>query len=400
MDILTTAAESYMNTFKGFIAQFTEWGQWLFLSLVTINIVWICLWYAFDKNSISEGMPDFIRKFFVITLFYTIMMNPEWLMQILKTTQFMGNTLTGLPIDPSSLISAGIGLGNKIMAPIGQSSLLTAGFSLIILSLVYIFILFVFISIALDLAVTLIVTTALISAASFFLGFAALGSTSQIARQTLDVILGNCVKLLAMYLVVAAGSKTMADIALTIPANVIDLVIGGLDPYAWIIATAALFWLTSKIIPSQFARIITGGIQEIRGLNAVALSIAALKLVSSHSPSSQVSKAASSIATVLGSGDHSAAYFQQKPGDNVNGAMGLSNKAMASTNNSNPSTNSNVSDHFKQIASKLADGADSQQSKSGLPEKANNSLNNTVNDINAKPSTKPNSTPTGPSRSK
>jgi type IV secretory pathway TrbL component len=77
MDILTTAAQSYMTTFSGYVNQFLQWGQWLFFSLLVINIVWMALWCAFDRHSFSESMPSFIKKFFVITVFYTIMMHPS-----------------------------------------------------------------------------------------------------------------------------------------------------------------------------------------------------------------------------------------------------------------------------------------------------------------------------------
>lgn len=277
MNILTQASNTYMNAFYGYISQFMAWGEWLFYGLVVIHIVWLCLWHAFDRHSFSESTPDFIKKFFVITFFYTLMIHPEWLISVLQTAQWMGGTLTQTPIDPSSLLSAGIALANKIIQPVQQSSLLTIGFSLIILSIVYVIILFVFISIALDLALTLIMTTALISVASFFLSFAALGATTQIARQTLDIILSNCVKLLGIYLVVAAGSQTLNTIAAAIPINADQLKAGGLDPYAWIVAASILFWLIAKNLPHQLSRIVAGALHETHGTDAAALALASLK---------------------------------------------------------------------------------------------------------------------------
>ncbi len=269
MDILTTAAQSYMNTFSGYVGQFLTWGQWLFFSLLTINIVWICLWHAFDRHSIVETMPKFIKQFFLISLFYTFMLHPSWLALVMQTVQSMGNNLTHMPIDPSSLISEGIGLANKIILPVVNSSFLTHGFGLIIATIVYIIIMFVFISIALDLALTLIITTALISVASFFLGFAALGATTQIARQALDVILANCIKILGIYLVVASGTQTISSVVALIPDKIISF-----DPYCWIVAVVLLFWLIAKNLPVQLAKIVTGVIQESHGTDAAALAMA------------------------------------------------------------------------------------------------------------------------------
>jgi P-type conjugative transfer protein TrbL len=371
MDILTKASESYMSTFHGFVTQFMQWGQWIFLSLVTVNIVWMCLWHAFDRHSFSESMPAFIKNFFVISFFYTIMMNPSWLLELLKTAQFMGSTLTHTPIDPSSLISAGIALGNKIITPIEQSSLLTAGFSLIVLSIVYLIILFVFISIALDLAVTLIITTALISVASFFLGFAALGATSQIARQTLDVILGNCIKLLAIYLVVAAGSQTMSMIANFIPTTTDQLKQSGFDLYAWIVAASVLFWLIAKNLPNQLARIVTGAIQEARGVDAAALAVAAVSYAQSVLPAVGIAaNAVKGAAKIAGStGYNAAAHFNSGVAGTGSIVAGLGASVGGSMSQLGEAVAGNVSDHFKNIASKLAGGPGSQQSIRSVSER-------------------------------
>jgi type IV secretory pathway TrbL component len=130
----------------------------------------------------------------------------------------------------------------------------------------------VFISIALELALTMIVTTALISAATFFLGFGALDATSSFARQTLDLILGNCVKLLGIYLVVAAGSQTITAAVSSIPASIIAF-----DPYAWIVAVVLLFWMVAKHLPPQMARIVSGSVLDSPHTNAAAMALATIR---------------------------------------------------------------------------------------------------------------------------
>lgn len=353
MDILTTAAQSYMTTFSGYVNQFLQWGQWLFFSLLVINLVWMTLWHAFDRHSFSESMPSFIKKFFVIALFYTIMMNPSWLGEILQTVQFMGSTLTHSPIDPSSVISEGIGIGNQIIIPIEKSSILTLGFGLIIISIVYIIVLFVFISIALDLALTLIITSALIAIATFFLGFAALGATTQIARQTLDVILANCVKLLGIYLVVAAGSQTMIAVTSSIP-NVITT----FDPYAWIVAVALLFWLIAKNLPNQLAKIVSGAFQETHGTDAAALAMSAVNYAQTAMPAVKLaSGAAQGIAKIAGSAAYNAtSHFSKATSGGSDLVTGLGAAVGGSMAHLGKAIGSNLSDHFKDIGNKLAGG--------------------------------------------
>jgi len=355
MDILTTASNSYMTTLQGYTHQFSEWGLWLFFSLLTINIVWTTLWYAFDRHSFAESMPSFIKNFFGVGVFYTIMMNPAWLCNLLKTVQFMGKTLTHLPIDPSSIISAGIGLGNQIIYPVVTSSLLTMGFGALIVGIVYVIVLGVFISIALDLALTLITTTALIAIATFFLGFAALGVTSQIARQTLDVILGNCVKLLGIYLVVAAGSQTMVKIGESIPSKIVSF-----DPYAWIVAAALLFWLIAKNLPNQLAKIISGAIQESRGTDAAALGMAAINAAKMSVPALKI---AGSV------GFNAAHQFMNAAATTKSPTLGVAAAIGGSMAHLGKAVMGSAVDHMKHAGSKFVGGAGVGDKVKSIPER-------------------------------
>ncbi len=270
--LLTSAAQTYIKIFSSYLNQLLIWGQWLFGALLVINMGWLWFWYATDKDNVVEGLSDFLKKFFMILLFYTIMVNHHWLLNLLTTTQVMGQKLTGIPIDPSSVIANGIMIANKILIPLQNSSLLTSGFGLLLGFIVYLFIVLAFISIALDLALTLIMATALISLSTFFLGFAALGATSQIARQSLMTLLGLCIKLLGIYLVVGAGSKTIATVAAAIPIKILAY-----DAYIWVIASVALFWLLARNLPGQIARIVTDGMQDNLGTNVPAFATGVLK---------------------------------------------------------------------------------------------------------------------------
>lgn len=360
MDIVTTAANSYIHIFSGYVNQFLQWGKWLFFSLLVINLVWLALWYAFDRHAIAETLPSFLKRFFVISFFYTVMIHPAWMGSLLHTAQSMGQSLVHAPIDPSSIIAQGIGLGNKLMIPITKSSLLTMGFGILIIAVVYIVVLFVFISIALDLALTLIMTTALIAMATFFLSFAALGATSQIARQTLDVILANCVKLLGIYCVVAAGSQTISAVALSVPTEIKTL-----DPYAWIVAVALLFWLLAKNLPNQLAKIVSGAILDTQGADATALLMATNQL--SHIAMS-VTQAASTLAQGAAKLTGSTAYnaLQQVKKAAMETVSGHPVKALGTAlggpaKHFSQAVYGNVSDHVKHVASQLAGGPGLQQ---------------------------------------
>lgn len=257
--MLTEIAQNYIVIFSSYMNQFLKWGKWLFFSLLLIQIVWLTLWYAFDYHSFTESMIAFVKRIFIITLFYTIMINPSWLADVVKTALFMGNSLTGMVLDPSSLIMMGITIGNKIIIPIQQSNLMNMGFGVIFISTVYLVVVFSFISIAIDMAVLLIAATALISFATLFIGFVALGATAHIARQSCDIILENCIKLLGIYLVIGPASTTLQAILVHIPTT-----IKSFDPYVWIMATTLLFLSLTKYLPRQLSKVVRNAITDMR----------------------------------------------------------------------------------------------------------------------------------------
>ncbi|MBS0357959.1 MAG: type IV secretion system protein [Proteobacteria bacterium] len=376
MQILTTAAQSYLEVFASYQHQFLVWGQGIFFSLLTINVVWMCLWYAFDKNSLKEAMPNFIRDFFVITFFYSVMVNHHWLLDLLKTAEFMGGAITKLPIDPSSLISEGISIANSIIYPLLKSSLWTFGVSKLILFFVYLIVLFVFISVALELALTMILTTALISVASFFIGFGASSVTASIARKTLDLILGNCVKLLGIYLVAAVGSQTLKGLVGSIPTSIETLKDVGFDPYVWIVSGVVLFWLVAKNLPGQLAQIVSNGIQETRhtGMGAFALSLAQQKIsqIMSGSQKGQSTDRGGLTRALMSTAKNAAQHFSQGRKSSGSSVAGLGKAVVGSMSDLGHSVKGSISDRFKNLSSQLSGGVDKGQTISSVARRMHN----------------------------
>jgi len=248
---LTATMQSYLTAFQNDATQFTQWGQWIFCSLLTINIVWFWLWLAFQKGEFDENLAVFLRKFFITLIFYTLMMQHQWLLSMLESVQSMGQTLTHSPTDPSSIVSDGIALANMVLAPVKSFNIFKITFGAIIILVVYLVIIFVFISIALRLTLTIIETTALITLSSFFLSFAALSATSKIANNMLEAILANCVKLLGIYLVVGTGIHVIVGLANQLPLEETSF-----DDYWWLLSAVLLFWMLSKELPDQLTRIV------------------------------------------------------------------------------------------------------------------------------------------------
>ncbi len=368
MDILTTSTTAYMNVFVGYLSQFTTWGKWIFFSLLTMNLVWMFVWYAFDKESLLAGLSSFIKKFVVICIFFTIMVNPEWMVLVLKSVQSMGSQLTHAPIDPSSILSEGLGIGNKMLIPLQKSSLWQLSAVSVLILLAYVIVLFCFINVALELAVTLIVTMALISIATFFLGFAGLGATSQVARNTLDVILANCMKILGIYLVVASSNQAVSSIISLMPSTVSNP-----DPYVMIVTIAVLFLLIAKVLPNQLASIFSGVFRESKGVDAASMAMTAMSIGSQVMPAMKLAgSAVQTIGQIAGStGYNAAGHFKASMAEGAGLAASMGAAVAGSMGHLGKASGSLVADHFKNVSSKMTGGEGVVGGVKGVSERMN-----------------------------
>jgi type IV secretory pathway TrbL component len=200
----------------------------------------------------------------------------------------------------------------------------------------------------LDLAITLIVTTALITLASFFLGFAALQATAPIAKQTLDVILSHCVKLLGIYLVVASSSQTLTVITNTLPTHVESF-----DSAVCLLAVVGLFWGLAKSLPSQLARIVTGTFQETQGLNTAAIAFTAARYSQLAKPAVKATaQLTQGMVTLAGSTlAQAGTSFTQSAHETGNLAKGIGAGVIEGMAHVGKAVTRNLAEHFKHLAS-------------------------------------------------
>lgn len=251
-DLITQLINQYTEAFAGDYNQFLNWGNWLFYNFATIAIVWLCLWRAFDQSALTETMAGFLKEFFLIAFFYTVMIHAaSWLSSIVDTAQAMGQQLTHQTIDPGSIIQQGLTIANQVLAPIKNSAGANLTIEATIIIVTYLLVLTGFIAVALNLAITLLITTFMISFAGFCLAFGSFSVTRGIARRCLDTLMSYSFKLLALYLVVNAGSGIFTELAAYLPK---DQVIS-FDVYGWTIAATLLFWLTAHYIPNQVKKL-------------------------------------------------------------------------------------------------------------------------------------------------
>lgn len=247
-DLITATINNYTQIFSGYASQFLHWGKWLFNGFGIIAIVWICLWQAFDKKSLTEAMTSFLKEFFTIAFFYTVMINAiPWLSSIVTTTQSMSLQLTHHLVDPASIILQGLTIANKILAPIKNSGLINLSIGSLLVTSAYVITLTAFIAVAINLAITYLITTFFISISALTLAFGTFSFSRTIARRTIDVVISHSFKLLALYLVIDAGSIVFSQISALFSTDKLD----SFDIYAWSVAASLLFWQAAKKIPQQ-----------------------------------------------------------------------------------------------------------------------------------------------------
>lgn len=271
--VLSKITDSYTDVFSGYVDKFTHYGKEIFVVLLVINITWLALWYAFDKDSLAAGMSGFLKKFTVAIIFYCIMINPQYMSSLIDTSTQMGLGVTGQKsLDPSSIIDIGMNVGLAALGSIkGLSFIFNASGILIALGVFFI-VIFCFMSVALQVAVTLVIATALAMFSCFTLGFSALDATAGMARKSIDALICACFKLLGYYVVIGA-SLPVFESWKTLPKDFFH----DTRQAAFLCSAALMFWLLSKSLPAVFERVGGGLVGETAGVDFAALAISAAK---------------------------------------------------------------------------------------------------------------------------
>ena len=354
--IITTSVNLYNEVFIGFYSKIVQWGQWLFAAIFGLSMSWSCLLYAMDRKSFDDSMADFLKELATVSLFFILMTNAVSLFgDVIITATQMGESLTGIMVDPSSILGNGIALGNLIIAPVKESSFIFGGLGLVLVSIAYIAVIAVFIRVSIDLAVTIIYTHYLIAMSGLLLAFSASPMTRVIARKTIDSILANAVKLLSVYSVVAAGNFIFGKVAGFLPKD--DIV--SFDIYIVSITCAGMFYLLATFIPSKIAAIISDSIQEIRGADAVGAAITAMKIANqaTNVAAPVIANTLGNAAKISGSVANNAAAHAGttlSQGGSVGGAMSAA--AAGASKDFASALGGSISDKFKHLADKLSGG--------------------------------------------
>lgn len=355
IDVFTTAVNTCNGAIKSLSSQFLGYGQSIFWPLFTISLVLMGLKYMMSKD-ITESLPEWIRNVVGIMFFYTLMVNVSWLGSILNSVNVIGKTLAG-GIDPSALIDTGLSLGNAMIKPLADGSILDLGFGSLVILACYIVVNVTIFTIALSVSVTLIITQFLITISPIFLAFGAFEVTKQFAKNGIDRIAGNSGKLLGFYLVIFLSNNVLTGLAAQIPQDANPT---AFDPYLLLAAITTLLFLLAKNLPQEVGSIFAG-VTDTKGVEVAALAASVAKLTNAMQQAAKVAKVvANPAAAVAGATMANAmANYRQIASSNPNSSTaskaGAALKQAAGTTAG--ATANNISDRFRNIADRVSGGS-------------------------------------------
>lgn len=363
-DSLTAATNTFKTTFIEIQHDFLGYGQTLFFSLLIIACVLKFLEYSANKD-VAETLPHWIKELLTISFFYTLMINLPWLSSLPNSAKQIGLSYLK-KTDPSTIVTTGITMAAKILKPLNDAGILNFSAMTLIGVICAGVVVFCMVSIAVNVAVTLIVTQALISISPLFLAGGAFYATRQMARNAIDTIIGNSVKLLGYYLVIYAGNKTIDELMTQI-AGTFDPKTVALDQYGLIIAVTTLYYAMAKTLPDQLAKLATGLVQDNRGTDIGTAAVALQKIASSLTPFSKM--ASSTIAAAAKNrtnteGSRGANYQEIKSNSGRGGISAASKAATSAIGNLAKSTGGALANKYKDLASKDTGGASNPNAKS------------------------------------
>lgn len=223
------------------------------------------LWAVNERENIDDVASQFVRKFFFLSFWFTILFTWEmWIPYIIEGFRYAGVTASGrTTLNPSEIV----GIGSDLQAAIGIAANDFLSFnplSGLTTQLAGLVVLLAFVVAAVAVTYTLIQGYLAMGAGVLFLAFAASRSTAQFTDNYLNLLAYVGVKLMVLFLLVGLGTTVAADLVeVTARMRWTDL-----SPTGEILFVSLLFMALVLGLPVMFARHITQG-QSFGLVNAI-----------------------------------------------------------------------------------------------------------------------------------
>jgi len=260
----STTGGDILSQMRSFRAQWTTnvwtYAQRLFWFLAFIEFGWSAIALALDKTDLQSWVGGLIRKLMWIGAFDALLVNgSNWIPAVIDSFEQIGQNASGLgaPISPSGVFVQGLDVAGSLLSGASGSAFLSGDIASALLCAVGALLIFVsYVTITINLVVTLVESYLVVSAGYIFLGFGGSRWTAPYTERYIGLAVSIGIKLLVLYCVIAAGQSLGAGWnaeasgigTSTTPAKTALDVIGG----------ALIYMMCCWQIPKLFGAVIGG----------------------------------------------------------------------------------------------------------------------------------------------
>lgn len=220
--VLTHIYIYFTSIISGGLVRTTGNAEWLLFTLIKIEVIVFCLWWALGKEDIATII---LKKIVVISILIWIISKYPYLLNILKNTAInwgikLGsnnlNHVTSFIENPSMIARVGLDLTIEIWKEIDSISFYKLG-NIWELEIAGFVILFCYFVLAIQMLLALIEFYFISFASLILIPFTVFKPTSFIGEGVVQTILGLSIKLLLLATIISLGIPLVSE--MTIPAS-------------------------------------------------------------------------------------------------------------------------------------------------------------------------------------
>lgn len=226
----------------------------LFIILAFIEFAWSAALLVLEKSDLQGFTAGVVRRLMFIGAFYTLLQfGPTWIPAIIDSFEIIGQRAAGAgPLAPSAVFGRGLDIAGNLFQAASEAGFFENLGTALALVLAAILGFLAFVGVTIQFMVAMVESYIVVGAGFIFLGFGGSRWTSSYVERYIALAVAVGVKILVLYLLIAAGMQVSAGWA-DVAAQVVEQV----DPAmsAWDIAGAALIFL---VLCWQAPKLISG----------------------------------------------------------------------------------------------------------------------------------------------
>lgn len=236
----------------------------LFALLALVEFAWSAALLVLEKSDLQGFTAGVVRRLMFIGGFYTLLQfGPIWIPTIIDSFEMIGQRAANSgPLAPSAVFARGLDIAGNLFHAASQAGFFENMGTALALVLAAILAFLAFVGITIQFIVAMVESYIVVGAGFIFLGFGGSRWTASYVERYIALAVSVGVKILVLYLLIAAGMQVSADWA-----NDASLVAAQQDPAmsAWDIAGGALIFLVLCWQAPKLTSGILGGAPTLSG---------------------------------------------------------------------------------------------------------------------------------------